>query len=65
MRRALCLNEDDLLLAETTKAGILLRPVSLYPTELYTEERLAVFEEQNNQSIADVFPDKRGVDHDE
>ena len=60
MRNALALKGDDILVAETTAAGILLRPASVYPTEIYTDEQLAVFEEENNRAIQGIFPDRRG-----
>jgi bifunctional DNA-binding transcriptional regulator/antitoxin component of YhaV-PrlF toxin-antitoxin module len=59
MRQSLALNRDDILVAETTASGILLRPASVYPTELYSDEQLAVFEQQNNRAIQDIFPDRR------
>jgi hypothetical protein len=62
MRQSLALKSDDILVAETTAAGILLRPASVYPTELYTDEQLAAFEQENNRAILDLFPDRRAKD---
>lgn len=58
-RRQYVLKANDLLIAETTDQGILLRPASMLPTELYSEERLAEFEAANNRAIAKFFPDRR------
>jgi len=57
--RQLSLQENDLLSAEVTEEGILLRPLSKFPVELYTETRIAEFEEHTNQALKDVFPDQR------
>jgi len=43
LRKALGLSGDDLLIAETTPDGVLLRPAVALPVEIYTEERLAEF----------------------
>lgn len=45
LRRALGLNPDDDLIAETTPEGLLLRPAITLPVELYTEEREREFDE--------------------
>lgn len=45
LRRALGLQPDDQLLAETTPEGILLRPAVTLPVELYTEDRVREFDE--------------------
>ena len=37
LRRALGLKPDDLLIAETTSEGLLLRPAVPMPIELYTD----------------------------
>jgi len=58
-RRRYVLKTNDLLIAESTEQGILLRPASVLPTELYSEKRLAEFEKTNNREIAAVFPDRR------
>jgi AbrB family looped-hinge helix DNA binding protein len=59
IRQSLALKGNDVLVVESTPAGILLRPAAVYPLELYTDEQLAVFEEQNNRAITDLFPDRR------
>jgi AbrB family looped-hinge helix DNA binding protein len=59
LRQRFVLKADDLLICEDTPAGILLKPASVLPTELYGPKRLAEFEACNNRSIASVFPDRR------
>lgn len=44
LRRALGLKPDDQLLAETTPAGLLLRPAVTLPIELYTPAREREFD---------------------
>lgn len=45
LRRALGLKPDDILIAETTPEGLLLRPAVTLPVELYGEEREQEFDE--------------------
>jgi antitoxin PrlF len=45
LRRILGLKPDDLLIAETTAEGLLLRPAVPMPIELYTDERVREFDE--------------------
>lgn len=45
LRRALGLEADDQLIAETTPEGILLRPAVTLPVELYTTARIREFDE--------------------
>jgi antitoxin PrlF len=45
LRRVLGLKPDDLLIAETTAEGLLLRPAVPMPIELYTDERVREFDE--------------------
>ena len=45
LRRVLGLKPDDLLIAETTAEGLLLRPAVPLPIELYTDERIREFDE--------------------
>ena len=58
-RRRFVLKANDLLIAETTDQGILLRPASVLPTEMYSDKRIAEFDEKNNRDIADIFPTTR------
>lgn len=45
LRRALGLKADDLLIAETTPDGLLLRPAVTLPIEMYTEKRVREFDD--------------------
>ena len=45
LRRALGLNADDVLIAETTPEGLLLRPAVTLPVEIYSEKRVREFDE--------------------
>jgi len=40
---------------EDTAEGILIRPAAVFPMEIYSDERIAEFDEQNNAAIADIF----------
>lgn len=44
LRRALRIKPNDLVIAETTPEGLLLRPAVTLPVELYTPERIAEFD---------------------
>ena len=46
---------DSIVSVEDTDEGILIRPVTVFPMETYSGERLAEFEEQNNAAIADIL----------
>jgi antitoxin PrlF len=48
-RRVLGLKPDDLLIAETTAEGLLLRPAVPMPIELYTDERVREFDEAESE----------------
>lgn len=54
-REAFGLDADDELIVEETEAGILLRPAVSVPIELYTEERISEFAEDED-SIARLLP---------
>ena len=45
LRKALGLNADDQLIAETTSEGLLLRPAVTLPIEIYSEKRIREFDE--------------------
>jgi AbrB family looped-hinge helix DNA binding protein len=45
LRAALGLKPDDHLIAETTPEGLLLRPAVTLPVEVYSEVRIAEFDE--------------------
>jgi len=44
LREALGLKADDLLIAETTPEGLLLRPAVTLPVEIYSDKRVAEFD---------------------
>ena len=44
LRRTLGLKADDLLIAETTPEGLLLRPAVTLPVEIYSAERIREFD---------------------
>lgn len=43
LRKELGITEDDLLIAETTDEGLLLKPAVAVPVEVYGPERIAEF----------------------
>jgi antitoxin PrlF len=45
LRREMGLKADDLLIAETTPDGLLLRPAVTLPVEMYSEARIREFDE--------------------
>ena len=49
LRRALGLKTDDILIAETTSEGLLLRPAVTLPVEIYSEARLEEFDESERE----------------
>jgi hypothetical protein len=55
LRQAMGLKADDLLIAETTAQGLLLRPAVTLPLELYTPERVQEFDEAEAE-LAAVLP---------
>ncbi len=55
LRQAMGLKADDPLIAETTPQGLLLRPAITLPLEMYTDQRLAEFE-QAEAELAGVLP---------
>jgi bifunctional DNA-binding transcriptional regulator/antitoxin component of YhaV-PrlF toxin-antitoxin module len=55
LRRAMGLNADDLLIAETTSQGLLLRPAVTLPLELYSPERMQEFDKAEAE-LAAVLP---------
>jgi antitoxin PrlF len=52
LRRALGLQADDQLIAETTPEGLLLRPAVTLPVEVYTPEREREFDEAEAELAA-------------
>ena len=52
MRRRLGVSRNAQVVAEETDEGILLRPGVTFPIELYSDERLAEFRRNNEESLA-------------
>lgn len=46
LREALGIKADDLLIAETTPDGLLLRPAVTLPVEVYSDQRVAEFDRE-------------------
>ena len=61
LRRALGIEADDRLIAETTPDGLLLRPTMTLPVEIYSDARLREFDEAEAdlQQILREKPDPR------
>ena len=57
MRRSMGLRTNDKLIAEQTPDGILLRPAMTVPLELYSDARIAEFDEQE-AALAKVLKQK-------
>ncbi len=54
MREAFGLKADDELIIEDTDAGLLLRPSVAVPIELYSDDRIAEFNREDD-AIADLL----------
>lgn len=52
MRRRLGVSRNAQVVAEETDEGILLRPGVTFPVELYSDERLAEFRRNNEESLS-------------
>ncbi len=59
LRKAIGLRPGDPILAEATDQGILLRPAAALPIEIYSAERVAEFDRQEDELKA-VLPPKKG-----
>lgn len=55
LRRALGLNPDDDLIAETTPEGLLLRPAVTLPVEIYSAQREREFDDAEAE-LSEVLP---------
>jgi AbrB family looped-hinge helix DNA binding protein len=62
LRRALGIEADDRLIAETTPDGLLLRPTMTLPIEIYSDARLREFDEGEAEleTLLRQQPDQRG-----
>jgi AbrB family looped-hinge helix DNA binding protein len=58
LRQAMGLKADDLLIAETTPEGLLLRPAVTLPVEMYSDKRIREFDAAEAEAAA-VFARKR------
>ena len=59
LRKAIGLRPGDPILAEATDQGILLRPAAALPIEIYSAERVAEFDRQEDELKA-VLPPAKG-----
>ena len=59
LRRALGIKADDILIAETTAEGLLLRPAVTLPVEIYTERRIREFDEAEAELARVMRPPSR------
>ena len=53
-RRQLGLTDDNLVIAEATPEGVLLRPAVALPIEIYTDERVREFGESEAELAAEL-----------
>ncbi|MEO7741475.1 MAG: AbrB/MazE/SpoVT family DNA-binding domain-containing protein [Usitatibacter sp.] len=58
LRRALGLNPEDVLIAETTPEGLLLRPSVTLPVEICGDKRVREFDE-SEADLAKVLPPRK------
>ncbi|HEY7658293.1 MAG TPA: AbrB/MazE/SpoVT family DNA-binding domain-containing protein [Burkholderiales bacterium] len=58
LRRTLGLKADDLLIAESTPEGLLLRPAVTLPLEIYTEKRIREFDKEEAE-LEKVLPRRK------
>ena len=56
MRACLALVGETTVLLETTAEGILVRPAAVTPIEIYSDERLAEFDRENNEALVGILP---------
>ena len=51
LRKRFAIKADELLIAEATEEGILLKPAVAYPIEIYTDKRIAEFEQADAELV--------------
>ncbi|MEK7208167.1 MAG: AbrB/MazE/SpoVT family DNA-binding domain-containing protein [Patescibacteria group bacterium] len=51
LRRKLGLQKRGQVIAEETDHGVVLQPVAAFPIEIYTDERLAEFQKNNEKAL--------------
>ena len=54
LRRQLGLTDENLVIAESTPEGVLLRPAVALPIEIYTDERVREFNESEAELAAEL-----------
>jgi AbrB family looped-hinge helix DNA binding protein len=57
VRKAYGLEKDDQLIVEETSEGLLLKPTLNIPIEIYTEERIAEFSE-DEEKVGNILRDR-------
>lgn len=57
VRKAYGLETNDQMFVEETSEGLLLRPTVNVPIEIYTEERIAEFSE-DEEKLSDILKDR-------
>lgn len=55
IRRQCGLEGSATVEVEMTREGILIRPARSYPVETYTDDRVAEFEQNNEQAVRDYL----------
>lgn len=51
MRRRLGITGEGQVIAEETRDGIVLKPGAVFPIEMYTDERIAEFQKNNEDAL--------------
>lgn len=59
LRQTLGIKADDVLVAETTPEGLLLRPAVTLPVEIYSEERVREFDKAEAELAKVLRPRKK------
>ena len=59
LRKQLGLTADNLVIAESTPDGVLLRPAVALPIEIYTDERVREFNESEAELAAELDSETR------
>ena len=59
LRQALGLKGESVLVVEPVPDGILLKAEKTFRVEIYSDDRIAEFEKNNNEAIHAFFPDRR------
>lgn len=62
LRKQLGLTADNLVIAESTPDGVLLRPAVALPIEIYTDERVREFNESEAELSAELDTESKRPD---